>query len=103
MIVEITNQNYNEYVNENSGIVILDFGATFCAPCKTLNFILEEIEKENKNITIAKINIEENTDIATNFGVMTVPVMVILKNNKVIEKINGLKDKEFIEKIINNI
>lgn len=103
MIVDITENNYDEYVTNNNNLVILDFGATNCGPCKILNNILEEIENENKNITVGKVNIEENPDIAIKFGVMTVPTMVILKENKTIQKVNGLKDKEFIEKLINKI
>lgn len=103
MIIDITENNYDEYVTNNNDLVILDFGAINCGPCKILNNILEEIENENKNITVGKVNIEENPDIAIKFGVMTVPTMVILKENKTIQKVNGLKDKEFIEKLINKI
>lgn len=103
MIVDIVSNNYDEYVVNNKDIVILEFGATNCGPCKILNSVLEEIEKENTNITIGKVNIEDSSDIAIKFGIMSIPSMVILKDNKVIEKINGLKEKEFIEKLINNI
>ena len=100
MIVNINSSNYDEYITNNKGIVILDFGATNCGPCKILNNILEEIEKEKDNITIGKINIEESPDLAIKFGIMSVPFMVVLKENNIIEKVNGLKDKEFIEKLI---
>ncbi|WP_317367654.1 thioredoxin domain-containing protein [uncultured Tyzzerella sp.] len=103
MIIDITEKNYDEYVTNSNSLVILDFGATNCGPCKILNNILEEIESENENITVGKINIEESTDLAIKFGVMTVPTMVILKDNKTIQKVNGLKDKEFIQNLINNI
>ena len=102
MIVKIVQNNYDEYVANNNNLVILDFGATNCAPCKILNNVLEEIEKENENITIGKINIEDNPDLAIKFGIMSVPAMVIIKNNNIIEKINGLKDKDYIEKIVIN-
>nr|WP_317358945.1 thioredoxin family protein [uncultured Tyzzerella sp.] len=100
MIIDILNSNYDEYVTNNKNFVILDFGATNCAPCKILNNILEEIDKQYENITIGKINIEENIDIAVKFGIMSVPAIVFIKDNKIIEKVNGLKDKQYIEKII---
>ena len=103
MIIDIVTNNYDEYVTNNKELVILEFGATNCAPCKILNSVLEEMEIENKSITIGKVNIEDSPDIAIKFGIMSVPSMVILKDNKVIEKISGLKDKDFIEKLIHNI
>ncbi len=102
MIVNINIDNYDEYINNND-LVILEFGAMWCSPCKILENILKEIEQENNNITIGKVDIESSPDIAMKFGIMSVPSMVIIKNTQVIEKINGLKDKEFIEKLINRI
>lgn len=102
MIIDILENNYDEYVTNNKNLVILEFGSTNCSPCKILNGILEEIERENQNITVGKVNIEESVDLAVKFGIMSVPSMVFMKDNKIIEKVNGLKDKEFIEKIINN-
>ena len=102
MIVDILNNNYDKYVTNNKELLILDFGATNCGPCKILNSVLEEIHTQKENITIGKINIEESPDLAIKFGIMSVPAMVFIKNNKIIEKVNGLKDKEYIENIINN-
>lgn len=102
MILDISETNYDKYVTTNKGLIILDFGATNCGPCKILDKILEEIEDKNKNIIIGKVNIEHSPSIAIKYGVMSVPTIVILKENKVIQKISGLKDKEFIEKLINN-
>ena len=102
MILDILETNYDKYVTNNKDLIILDFGATNCGPCKILDKILEEIEDKNKNIIIGKVNIENSPSIAIKHGVMSVPTIVILKENKVIQKISGLKDKEFIEKLINN-
>ena len=92
----------NKYVTNNKDLIILDFGATNCSPCKILDKILEEIEDKNKNIIIGKVNIEDSPSIAIKYSVMSVPTIVVLKENEVIQKISGLKDKEFIEKLINN-
>ena len=102
MILDISETNYDKYVANNKDLIILDFGATNCGPCKILDKILEEIEDKNKNIIIGKVNIEESPSIAIKYSVMSVPTIVILKENEVIQKISGLKDKEFIEKLINN-
>lgn len=102
MILDILETNYDKYVTNNKDLIILDFGATNCGPCKILDKILEEIEDKNKNIIIGKVNIEDSPSIAIKYSVMSVPTIVILKENEVIQKISGLKDKEFIEKLINN-
>lgn len=102
MILDISETNYDKYVANNNDLIILDFGATNCVPCKILDKILEEIEDKNKNIIIGKVNIEDSPSIAIKYSVMSVPTIVILKENEVIQKISGLKDKEFIEKLINN-
>ena len=102
MILDILETNYDKYVTNNKDLIILDFGATNCGPCKILDKILEEIEDKNKNIIIGKVNIEHSPSIAIKYSVMSVPTIVILKENKVIQKISGLKDKEFIKKLINN-
>lgn len=102
MILDILETNYDKYVTNNKDLLILDFGATNCGPCKILDKILEEIEDKNKNIIIGKVNIEDIPSIAIKYSVMSVPTIVILKENEVIQKISGLKDKEFIEKLINN-
>lgn len=102
MILDISETNYDKYVANNKDLIILDFGATNCGPCKILDKILEEIEDKNKNIIIGKVNIEDIPSIAIKYSVMSVPTIVILKENEVIQKISGLKDKEFIEKLIDN-
>lgn len=101
MIVNINQDNYDKYVNNNDNLIILDFFTKQCAPCKILHTILQEID--NQNITICKIDIEEQVDIAINFGIMSVPSIVILKNNTVLKKISGLKDKDFIQNLINTL
>ncbi len=102
MILDISETNYDKYVANNKDLIILDFGATNCGPCKILDKILEEIEDKNKNIIIGKVNIEDIPSIAIKYSVLSVPTIVILKENEVIQKISGLKDKGFIEKLINN-
>lgn len=101
-MIDVTQKNYDEVINKNEGILILDFCATWCVPCKTVDYLLKEI-CENKDITIAKINIENELDIAVKFGITSVPSIIIMKNNTPIEKIAGLKEKLYLEKVINNL
>lgn len=103
MIVNINQNNYNEYVSNNNNLIILDFFTKQCAPCKILDTTLKEIDDQNQNITICKVDIEEQIDIAINFGIMSVPSIIILKNNNVLKKISGLKDKDFIQNLINTL
>lgn len=101
MIINISDINYEQFLQENENLIILDFGATYCSPCKVLDSILEEINSEFKDLTIIKISIDNEPDLAIKYAIMSVPAMIFIKNNKILEKVNGLKDKNFIVNLIN--
>ncbi len=101
MIIDIKSDLYATHVPSNhQGLVILDFGSTTCGPCKILTQILEEINRDYPEIIIGKINVDDNANLAIQFGVMSLPTLVFWKNNEVIQKVTGLKNREFIETLI---
>ena len=73
--------------------VILDFYATWCGPCNALSPIIEEVSKET-NTELIKINIEENSDLAEQFGIMSLPTVLILKKGEIVNEFVGLRQKE---------
>lgn len=101
MIVDIKTDLYATHIlNNQQGLVLLDFGTTTCAPCKSLAQILEAIDQSHPKITIAKINVDDNPELAIQFGIMSVPTLVFWKNNAALQKVTGLKSRDFIENLI---
>lgn len=91
------NENLKSLVS--NGVHLVDFYAEWCGPCKMLGPVLEEID----NIEIIKVNVDLHSDLAHEYGVMSVPTLVFIKDGKVVLKDVGFKDKEQIEKMYNSI
>lgn len=102
-IINITNENFNEKVLNSNKIVILDFGAVWCAPCTYMSAVLDDIAKENPEIIIGKVNVDEETELANNYAITAIPTIFIYKNGKVEEKIIGIVDKEKINDYIKKL
>ena len=102
-IVSLDSNSFKEKVLESKGAVLVDFYATWCGPCKMLAPILEQVSQENDNITIAKLDIDEGLEIAKEFGIMSVPTMVLFKDGKEQDRLMGLRPKKAIEDAINKI
>lgn len=81
---------------------LLDFWAPWCGPCKIMNPIIEEVEKElGSKVTVEKINVDENQEMASKFGVMSIPTYVVLKDDKEVGRKIGVTSKADLLKLIN--
>ena len=98
-IIEIKSaeQFEKEVINE-SGVVFIDFYATWCMPCKTMTPIIEEIAKEHTDVKFVKIDIDKNEELAIKYNVMSIPTMLIMKNGEVTKTFVGVTNKENIVK-----
>jgi thioredoxin 1 len=72
---------------------VIDFWATWCGPCKLMNPILDEVEKENPNLTITRVDIDSDKDMVEQYNIQSVPTYVILKDGKEVDRIIGAKPK----------
>ena len=72
---------------------VIDFWATWCGPCKLMNPILDEVEKENPNLTITRVDIDSDKDMVEQYNIQSVPTYIILKDGKEIDRIIGAKPK----------
>ena len=96
-ILHITKENFEQEVLKSDVPVLVDFWAAWCGPCKALGPILEEAESElAPGVKIAKINIDEQEDLAGQFRVMSIPTLILFKNGQPVEKSVGLVSKDKI-------
>ena len=103
-LINITDEEFEDSILKNSGICLVDFWAEWCGPCKQISPILEEIAAEENNaITIAKINIDENPRIATDYGIRSIPTMLLFSNGELKDtKVGVLPKQELNDWIKNN-
>ena len=99
----INSKNFEEEVKSGK-VTLVDFFATWCGPCKMLGPVLEQVADEVKDkVNIVKLDIDESLETAKQFGVMSVPTMVIFKDGKEVDRIVGLRQKAQILDTLNNI
>lgn len=101
-IIHIDSQSFKNEVEEKQGKVLVDFFATWCPPCKMLSPILEEIAGSDDSFQICKLDIDESMDRANEFGVMSVPTMILFVDGKEVDRIVGFHSKNDILDFVNS-
>ena len=95
MSIKVTNKEFNEIIS-NENITLIDFYADWCGPCKALSPVIDEISLERMDITVGKVNVDTERDLAEKYKVRSIPTMVIFKGGKEIERMVGFLPKEEI-------
>ncbi len=91
-LVDLNNHNFDEVTS--SGTVLVDFWAPWCGPCKMLTPILEKVKEDvGDSVVISKVNVDENPQLASKFGVRSIPTILIFKNGEIKETLVGLKQQ----------
>lgn len=102
MIIEVNKSNFNEEVLKASKKVIVDFWATWCNPCKMMHPVLEDLDKDvGEAVKIAKINIDNDPELAAKYGVMSIPTFIIFENGNAIKSSVGMQSKENLKQLLN--
>lgn len=102
MAKQITDANINEMLKEKK-ITIIDFWAPWCGPCKMLGPIIDELAVSNEDITIGKVNVDENAETAIKYGIRGIPTMIFFKDGEQVDKIVGVKSKADLQAKINEL
>lgn len=98
-VITITKDNFKNEVLDSEQPVLVDFWADWCGPCKMLGPIIDQIAEENSQMKVAKINIDEQSDLAGQYGIMSIPTVILFQNGQIQEKSVGLVSKADIEKM----
>lgn len=91
--ISVNKNNFNQEVLNSDKPVLMDFWAPWCGPCRMVVPLVEEIAKERSDIKVVKINVEEEQELAMQFGVMSIPTLVVMKNGKIVNQVTGARPK----------
>ena len=94
--ININKNNFQSEVLNSEKKVLLDFWAPWCGPCRMVVPMVEEIAKERPDIKVGKINVDENPELASQFGIMSIPTLVVMENGKIVNQAMGARPKNAI-------
>ncbi|MCI5555818.1 thioredoxin [bacterium] len=96
----LNKNNFDEFVLNSDKPVLLDFWASWCGPCRMVSPLIEEIADERTDIRVGKVNVDENPELASRFGVMSIPTLVVVKNGQVTNRSVGARPKAQILELL---
>lgn len=100
MVHVLNNENFDKEVLKDDKVVLVDLYADWCGPCKMLSPTVEAIADEEKEVKVGKLNVDENSDIAAEYGVRSIPTLLIFKNGELKEKSVGVQTKAQIKELL---
>ncbi len=95
-VKNLNNENFNAEILDRDGIAIVDFYADWCGPCKMMAPVIDKIAEENPELNVAKVNVDESGELAAQFGIMSIPTLIVFKDGKEINRSLGAKNKAAI-------
>ena len=95
-VISLTKDNFNREVMECTTKVLIDFYADWCGPCQMVSPLVDEIAGERQDIKVCKVNVDEQPELASRFGVVSIPTLVVMKNGKIVDQAIGARPKNAI-------
>ena len=102
-VTNLSTDNFDAFVNQSDKPVLVDFWAQWCGPCRMLSPILEEVAREQPDVRVAKVNVDENPQLAARFGISSIPAVKIFKQGKELGGAVGAYPKDYWENLIRNL
>lgn len=100
MATEIKASEFDEKVLNSKGTVVVDFFATWCGPCRMLGKVIDELSGEEKDVTFYKVNVDQAANLASSFGIESIPVLAVFKDGQKTHQVVGFQDKDAIKNLI---
>ena len=101
--MKLTTQNFNDTLKNTKGLLVVDFWAEWCGPCKMLSPIVDELENEMPDVKFGKVNVDEEVQIALENSVTSIPTLMFVKDGEIVKKSVGLVSKEELTDMINEV
>lgn len=93
-ILHVNQESFEKIIHESSKPVLVDFWATWCGPCRMLAPVLEEVAEERQDVTVCKVDVDEERELALEYGISSIPTLLVFKNGEVVKKSIGVISKE---------
>ena len=102
-LINLNKESFEKVTSSKDKTLIIDFWAPWCGPCKALTPVLEELSSEmSDSVEVYKVNVDDNTELAQEYGVQSIPTLLVFKNGALSETIVGLKTKDELVEIVNS-
>ena len=98
--MELTTDTFDEKVLQADGLVLVDFWAEWCGPCKMMSPIVDELASELDGVVVGKVNVDNNPDLARQFNILSIPTFIVFKSGQVVEQFSGSMNKEMLKERI---
>lgn len=99
-VLTITKSNFNETVLKSDKPVLLDFWASWCGPCRMQGPIIDQLAAAHSNIVFGKVNVDEEPDLASEYGITSIPTLIIFNNGQLINQVTGVTSKASLERML---
>ena len=99
-VITITKENFESEVLHSAKPVLLDFWASWCGPCRMLSPVVDEVAEERTDVKVGKVNVDEQPDLAAEFGVMSIPTLLLFENGKLVRQAVGAHPKSGVLELL---